>query len=239
MNEILKVSSYLSLGACDGPSLRTVLFLYGCPLRCQYCHNPETWTGEEYQEQSVGDLLQKIKRNKPYFKDGGGVTVSGGEPLLQQQNIIPLFRGLQEEGIHCCIDTSACVEIHEELLALTDLFLVDIKFLSGEEYQKYTGLDIFSSLLQLLERTQQAQKPIWIRHVLYPEVTDKEEYVERLLDFTKRYDNIQRVDLLPFKNICSSKYENLALEFPMKDSPLTSVAQVALLKSMAEAQYTS
>lgn len=231
-SEIFKVSSYQSLGACDGPSLRTVIFLFGCPLRCEYCHNPETWTGNDYQEMEIQELSRKIIRNKPYFKDGGGVTVSGGEPLLHQKEIIHLFQRLKEEEIHCCIDTSACFEIQEELLDLTDLFLVDIKFLSGEEYHKHTGLDIFSSLLNFLERCKEAGKPIWIRHVLYPKLTDNEEYIRRLMDFTDNYPNIQRIDLLPFKSICTTKYETLGINFPMKDVSGTDPEQVKFLKDL-------
>ncbi len=235
MKQILKLSSYQSLGACDGPSLRTVLFLYGCPLRCDYCHNPETWTGEEYTEETIENLMKKILRNKPYFKDGGGVTVSGGEPLLQQENIVPLFEILKEENIHRCIDTSACVEISPELLALTDLFLLDVKFLSGEEYKKYTGLDIFETVLSFLEKSKKT--PIWIRHVLYPKVSDNKEYVKKLLDFCQQYENIQRLDLLPFKNICTTKYETMNLDFRMKDTPLTNTETVEELKSMVAQVY--
>lgn len=237
MNQSLQLSSYLSLGACDGPSLRTVLFLYGCPLRCDYCHNPETWTGEEFTTETHENLLKKIRRNKPYFKNGGGVTISGGEPLLQQKNIIPLFQALQQEGVHCCIDTSACVPVQSELLEVADLFLVDIKFLSGEEYQKYTGLDIFQNLCHLLEETKKAQVPIWIRHVLYPQVTDSEQYIQRLLDFIAQYPQIQRVDLLPFKNICTTKYETMSLDFRMKDTPLTPADHVKKLKAMVAEIY--
>lgn len=232
MNETLKLSSYLSLGACDGPSLRSVLFLYGCPLRCDYCHNPETWSGEEFQEETVENLVKKIRRNKPYYKDGGGVTVSGGDPLLQQDMLIPFFQAIKEEDIHRCLDTSACVKIKDELLELVDLFLLDIKFLSGAEYKQYTGLDIWENLLYMLETCKSANKPLWIRHVLYPGVTDNEDYVQRLLDFCKNYPNIQRIDLLPFKNICTTKYETMNLPFKMKDTPLSSQEQVSKLKQM-------
>lgn len=234
MNQTLKVSSFLSMGACDGPSLRSVIFLFGCPLRCDYCHNPETWHTEkpEFQEETIENLVKKVLRYKPYYTNNGGVTVSGGEPLLQQDNIIPLFQGLHAEGVHCCIDSSAGVKIKSELLDLCDLLLVDIKFLSGQEYLQYTGLDIWDNLLYLLDQCKATKTPIWIRHVLYPEVTDSEDYVQRLLDFCKNYDNIQRIDLLPFKNICTSKYETLNLPFKMKDTPLTAQSQVDKLKQM-------
>lgn len=216
MSETLKVSSFLSLGACDGPSLRSVIFLYGCPLRCDYCHNPETWTGGEYTEQSVDDLVAKIRRNKPYFKDGGGVTVSGGEPLLQQKQVISFFRKLKEEGVNTCMDTCASEEVSQELLDVTDLFLVDIKFLSGEEYAKHAGRDIFDSMHRFLEQTKEQKKPIWIRHVLYPGLTANEAYIKRLVEFTNQYPQIERIDLLPFKSICTTKYDTLGIKFPME-----------------------
>lgn len=228
----LKVSSFQSLGACDGPSLRSVIFLYGCPLRCDYCHNPETWTGNEFCEETIEYWANKIKRNKPYYKDGGGVTVSGGDPLLQQKQLVPFFKLLKEADIHTCLDTSACVPISDELLEVTDLLLVDIKFLTGEEYVTYTGIDVFDNVVHLLEKTKEKNVPIWIRHVLYPQVTDNEDYVARLIEFMKPYDNIQRVDLLPFKNICTSKYETMNLEFKMKDTELTDKDMVKKLKAM-------
>ncbi len=237
MEHTLKLSSFLSMGACDGPGLRTVLFLYGCPLRCRYCHNPETWSGEGFTTETVAHLLGKIRRNKPYFNQGGGVTVSGGEPLLQQKSLVPLFQALKEEGIHRCIDTSACVEILPELLDLTDLFLLDVKFLSGEAYKTYTGLDIFDSVVGFLQRCTEERKPVWIRHVLYPGVTDNRAYVDSLLKFCQEYDQIVRVDLLPFKNICTTKYETMGMEFPMADTKLTSHEVVAELKAMVTEVY--
>lgn len=230
--EMLKVSSYQSMGACDGPSLRTVVFLFGCPLRCEYCHNPETWTGDEYTLMTVDELASKIVRNKSYFKNGGGVTISGGEPLLHQKQVISLFKKMKEEGIHTCMDTSGSEVVTQELLDLTDLFLVDVKFLSGEEYLKHIKKDVFDSMVHLLEQTKEAKKPIWIRHVLYPGLTDSTEYVSRLLEFLEAYDQIERVDLLPFKSICTTKYERLGIPFPMADvkaSPSSVIKEVKAL----------
>lgn len=232
MEPHLKLSSFQSMGACDGPSLRSVLFLYGCPLRCDYCHNPETWHGDQFSLVSVEEMAKKVLRNKSYFRNGGGVTVSGGEPLLQQEGVNSLFHRLKEQGIHCCLDTSACVAVSDDLLSLTDLFLLDVKFLSGAEYLKHTGLDIFPQVLAFLEQSKEAEKPLWIRHVLYPGLTDRPEYVTKLLNFLSDYPQIQRIDLLPFKNICSSKYQSLGLVFPLGELALTNQQVIAKLKAL-------
>lgn len=232
MSEQLKVSSYQSLGAVDGPSLRTVVFLHGCPLRCMYCHNPETWTGKDIQEYTPEDLAKKVLRNKPYFKDGGGITVSGGEPLLQQKGIISLFETLKEQDIHTCVDTSASEAVLPRLMELTDLFLIDVKFLSGEEYLKYVKNDIYDSMVAMLHQTKETKTPIWIRHVMVPDVTANKEYIGRLLDFLQEFDNIERIDLLPYKSLCTTKYENLKLEFPMAGVKESPPALVKELKAM-------
>lgn len=234
---MFKVSSYQSMGACDGPSLRTVVFLYGCPLRCAYCHNPETWTGEDFTLMTVEQLAKKIIRNKTYFKDGGGVTISGGEPLLHQKQLISLFEKMKEEGIHTCLDTSGSEKVTSELLDLTDLFLVDVKFLSGEEYQAHIKRDIFDSMVDLLEQTKENNKAIWIRHVLYPGLTDNKEYVTRLLDFLAPYTQIQRVDLLPFKSICTTKYERLGIPFPMADVKASPAAVISEVKALVPEKW--
>lgn len=233
-NNKLKVNSFLSMGGSDGPGVRTVVFLQGCPLRCDYCHNPETWDFSKEDGEEISSLVKKIVRYKPYYKDNGGVTISGGEPLCQQKSLINLLKSLKENSIHTCIDTSAGVEIDEELIVYTDLILCDIKFLSGDEYLKHTGLDIFENVIKLLEVTKKHNIPIWIRHVLYPNITDNEKYILRLKVFCKNYPNIERIELLPFKNICQTKYDNLNLDFKMKDTPLTPFEKVELLKNLVK-----
>lgn len=232
MSEMLPLSSFQSMGAVDGPSLRTVIFLYGCPLRCNYCHNPETWHGNEFTLTSVDELVQRVLRNKPYFNNGGGVTVSGGEPLLHQDKVISLFKELKAQGVHTCMDTSASESVSPELMDVTDLFLVDVKFLSGDEYVEYIKKDIFDSMVHFLDQTKEAKKPIWIRHVLYPGVTDSKEYVGRLLKFLEPYDQIERIDLLPFKSVCFTKYEKMGIQFPMSDVKESDLDLVKELKAM-------
>lgn len=215
------ISSFLSLGGTDGPGIRSVVFMQGCPIRCSYCHNPETWEFKE-ADTELSALVNKIERFMPYYKSGGGVTVSGGEPLCQQEFVTALFEILKEKGIHSCLDTSAQVPVEDSLLNCTDLVLCDVKFLSEEEYHLHTK-GSFQKVLDFLEKCQKKSVPVWIRHVLVPDVTDNEDYVKSLALFCKNYSVIERIDLLPFKNLCQSKYDELGLPFPMeKAEPVSS-----------------
>lgn len=235
MTECNKISmnSFLSMGATDGPGVRSVVFFQGCKLRCDYCHNPETWEFKTAQT-DIDEIVSKVLRYKPYYKDNGGVTISGGEPLGQQNELTALLKKLKANNIHTAVDTSVAMPVQSDFLDYTDMILLDVKFLSNEEYKKHTGLEIFDNVIDLLEKTQKMKIPVWIRHVLYPNITDNEQYVTKLKEFLSKYNNIERIDLLPFKNICISKYENLGLDFKMKDTKLTPIEQVQKLKKMVK-----
>ena len=157
MSEILgNIASIETLGLVDGPGVRFVVFLQGCPLRCAYCHNPEMWNfNEEKQKISASDLVKKIKRYVPYFKDGGGVTISGGEPLMQKEFVLEVFRLLKKENIHTCLDTSGSCEANEELLDVTDLVILDVKAIDSLDYKNLVGkpIDNFSKFLALSSLT--------------------------------------------------------------------------------------
>ncbi|MFI3249685.1 MAG: pyruvate formate-lyase-activating protein [Eubacteriales bacterium] len=237
MSDSLQVSSFLSMSGCDGPSLRSVIFLYGCPLRCDYCHNPETWTGEEFETHSVDSLLKKVLRYRSYYKNGGGVTISGGEPLLQQNTVVSLLKQLKENEIHTCIDTCGAITPSEDLLALTDLFLLDVKFLSQSEYITHTKTDIFEQVICFLELCQSHEKPIWVRHVLYPDLTDHEDYVSKLLALLSPYSNVERVELLPFRSLCTTKYQELSLPFPMEGVTESDPERVETLKGLVSRAF--
>lgn len=212
-----RINSFQSMGAVDGPGIRFVVFMQGCPLRCVYCHNPETWSleGEEY---SVEDVLQKILRCRPYFGEDGGVTVSGGEPLLQWEFVTALFRRLKAEGIHTALDTSGTGSLDgaAELLADTDLVLCDLKFSSEEEYRQYCGGSL-EQVLSFLKLTEQMQIPLWIRHVVVPGLTDDEKRISRVMEMAGAYSNLHNFERLPFKELCISKYEALGIPFPLAD----------------------
>lgn len=224
------IHSFQSMGAVDGPGLRFVVFMQGCPLRCVYCHNPDTWGGggEVY---TVSQVVETICRFKPYFQHGGGVTVSGGEALCQWKFVTALFRLLQQEGIHTALDTSGIGNLSgaEKVLQYTDLVICDIKFPMEEEYQKYCK----GSLVQVqafLKLTQSMGVPLWVRHVVVPGMTDTAENIQQIVALAQQYTNLQKIELLPFQNMCISKYEALQIPFPLKDCPTCSAATIQKLQ---------
>jgi len=210
-----RIHSFQSMGAVDGPGVRFVVFLQGCPLRCVYCHNPDTWEagGEEY---SVDDVVRRILRCRSYFGEDGGVTVSGGEPLMQWEFVSELFRKLKEEGIHTALDTSGTGDPDgaAEVLKYTDLVLCDLKFSSEEDYSRYCGGSL-GQVLSFLELTGRLDIPLWIRHVVVPGLTDGKENLDRIAELARHCPNLRRIELLPFRKICSVKYEAMGVPFPL------------------------
>lgn len=218
-----RIHSFESFGTVDGPGIRFVAFLQGCPLRCQYCHNPDTWGagGEEYDAQTVAD---KAMRYRNYFGDKGGVTVSGGEPLLQIDFVIELFKILKAQGVHTCVDTSGitfrpddekCVKKYEELLALTDLFLLDIKHIDDEACKKLTGHSNKNTLAFAAFLSDHG-KSMWIRQVLVPGITDGEESLHRTRAFIDGLKTVEKVEVLPYHTLGVVKYEKLGLAYPLE-----------------------
>ncbi len=214
-----RVHSFQTMGAVDGPGVRFVVFLQGCPLRCAYCHNPDTWDpqgGEPYTPQAV---CEKILRYRPYLRHGG-VTVSGGEPLLQAPFVAELFRLLRAEGIHTALDTSGIgnLESAREVLAHTDLVLCDLKFAEEDDYRTHCGAS-FDQVLRFLKLTQTMAVPLWIRHVVVPGLTDGPAQVREIARIAGRFDNLQKLELLPFRKLCAEKYERMGIPFPLADTP--------------------
>jgi len=212
-----RVNSFQSMGAVDGPGIRFVVFMQGCPLRCGYCHNPDTWSlsGDEY---SVDDVYQRILRCRPYFGEDGGVTVSGGEPLLQWEFVSELLRRLKEEGVHTALDTSGAGSIHgaEKVLKYTDLVLCDLKFSKEEDYLQYCNGSL-DQVLTFLKLTEQMKVPLWIRHVVVPGLTDSDESISQITGLAKQYANLCKFELLPFRKLCIAKYEAMGIAFPFAD----------------------
>ena len=219
-----RIHSFESFGTVDGPGIRFVVFMQGCPLRCQYCHNPDTWNmgGTTYDATEVATRVLKYKN---YFGDKGGVTVSGGEPLLQLDFIIELFTLLKEKGIHTCIDTSgitfhsSCkesVEKHEKLLEVTDLVLLDIKHIDDEACKKLTGQSN-GNTLAFAKFLSEKNKPTWIRQVLVPGITDSEESLQRTREFIDTLRSVEKVEVLPYHTMGTVKYEKLGLDYPLKE----------------------
>ena len=213
-----KIHSCETMGALDGSGIRYVLFLKGCPLRCAFCHNPDTWNMKEGTHTDAEEISRKVLKLYPYIKDGG-VTFSGGEPLLQAEFVYEIAKKLKEKGLHIAIDTSGCIDNPDvdKLLEVTDLVLLDIKMTSDEDYQKYIGTDL-RRVLKFLDKLQSLGKDVWIRHVVVPGINDTGEDILKLKDMLKGYSCISKIELLPFKNLCLEKYESLGIEFKLKDT---------------------
>lgn len=207
-----------SMGLVDGPSIRTVIFFNGCKLRCKYCHNPEMWNMQENNCES-DQLVEKIKRFKPYYRDNGGVTYSGGEPLLHIDFLIELSQKLKQEGIHIALDTAGCgIGKYDELLKYIDLVILDIKHVDLDGFKDLTGASKEESL-RFIEALNTSGKDVWIRQVIIPGLTDSKEYVFKLKQFLRNINNIKKVEFLPYHKLGSEKYEKLGINNPYKYMP--------------------
>ena len=218
------IHSIESFGSVDGPGIRFLIFLQGCPMRCQFCHNPDSWKTGVGEEWYADDLVDKAERFRSYLGDKGGITLSGGEALLQIDFLLELFEKAHQRGINTCLDTSAQLftqkgvffEKFERLMQVTDTVLLDIKHIDDEEHRKLTRHSN-QNILDCARYLSDIKKPVWIRHVLIPGITDKDEYLVQLRDFLKTLDNIQRIDVLPYHTMGIYKYEKLGIDYPLKE----------------------
>lgn len=212
------VNSIESFGLVDGPGIRTVIFFNGCSLRCKFCHNPEMFMMQE-NNTNVSELVAKIKRFKPYFKGNGGVTYSGGEPLLQVDFLIELSKALKEENIHIALDTAGVgIGKYDEILELVDLVILDIKHLTNAGYEELVShkMDEFLKFVEVLKKHN---KDLWIRQVVVPGIHDNKEYMEMLVSYLKTLPNIKRIEFLPFHKMGDEKYEKLGIPNSLKNTP--------------------
>lgn len=210
------IDSIESFGLVDGPGIRVVVFFNGCKLRCKYCHNPEMWTKKE-NNYSPQELVDKIKRYKTYFKDKGGVTFSGGEPLIHSKFIIETSKLLKQEGIHIALDTAGVgLGDYEEVLKYIDLILLDIKHTTRQGYKDITGLDI-DETEKFIEEINKQNKPVWIRQVVVPGIMDNYEYMDSLIKYLKKIKNVERVDFLPFHRLGREKYLAMNIPYPYEN----------------------
>lgn len=216
--EICRISSFQSLGTVDGPGIRAVVFMQGCPLRCHCCHNPETWETDGGDEITADELFHKIIRCKSYFRNNGGVTFSGGEPLLQSDFLLEFLPKLKDEDIHIAIDTSGCVlnDKVKQVINFCDLVLLDFKYTNSDDHLKYTGMDI-KKAEDFLSFLNQINKPTWIRQVIIPDINDNEVSLKKLALLKDNYRCIEKIELLPFRKLCIEKYSNLGINFPFKN----------------------
>lgn len=224
---VLWVNSYETLGTHEGPGIRLVVFLQGCRWRCLYCHNPETQPYQGGFPETVGAVVEKLRRQKPYFRRGGGLTVSGGEPTLQAEALIELFRKARAEGLHTALDSNGSVvsDAVKELYGLTDLLLLDIKHIDPAVHQKITG-DANERTLAMLAFRESTGKPVWLRYVLVPGLSDQPEFLEEWAKRLSAFRCVERVEILPYHDLAREKYAKLGLPYPLGGTPLPTVGEI-------------
>ena len=236
---MIKVHSYESMGTYDGPGLRLVVFLQGCPFRCLYCANPDTISFDGGKPTEIEDIVRMAVNQKPFFGKKGGVTFSGGEPTSQAKELLPLVKRLHEEGINVCIDTNGGVwnPAVEELLKEVDLVLLDVKQINPTRHESLTGRSNTQTLktAQWLEDTG---NPFWLRYVLVPEISDFEEDIRTLGEHFKDYRMIQRVEILPYHTLGIHKYETLGQEYALKDTKTNTPEQLQKAESLFKEYFS-
>lgn len=223
MAQLGKVHSIESFGSADGPGVRFLIFLHGCPLRCQFCHNPDTWGSQKYTEKSTDELINSALRYQDYWGNKGGITVSGGEPLYQIDFLLELLKKAKAKGINTCIDTSGgCFTYDqewfkkfEELMQYTDLLLLDIKEINNDRHKVITGKEN-TNILEMAKYLSSIHKPIWIRHVLVPERSDYDEDLIALHEFIETLDNVERVEVLPYHTLGVYKWKELGIPYKLE-----------------------
>ena len=228
-----RVHSIQSLGTVDGPGVRFVVFMQGCPLRCKCCHNPDTWDFEGGDEYTAQELVQKAKRYREYFGDEGGITLSGGEPLMQSEFCSEVFKLCHDEGINTCLDTSGVVlnDAVKQLLCHTDRVLLDLKYCDDDLYRQNVGCSI-DAPLEFLEYLNEKGIPTTLRQVIIPSVNDDEQSVLMLKETVNRYPCVDKVELLPFKKICQVKYDDMDIPVPFSHLPEPSNSKMAELEEV-------
>lgn len=234
MSTLGKIHSIESFGSVDGPGVRFIVFLQGCKMRCKYCHNPETWKlSDEEDEKSADDILKQALRYKKYWGKKGGITVSGGEALLQIDFVTELFEKAHEAGVNTALDTSGNPFSFEEpfiskfnkLMEITDLFILDIKHIDDEKHRKITG-HTNKNILEMAKYLSDNNKDMWIRHVLVPGYTDDEKDLKDLGDFVKSLKTVKRFEILPYHTLGVYKWEELGIDYSLKDIQVPSKEEI-------------
>lgn len=213
-----RIHSIETMGLVDGPGIRVVIFFAGCRLRCAFCHNPDTWSLDSGKEVSEIDLVEKVKRYKNYFdKSGGGVTCSGGEPLMQPEFLIAFLKMCKENGIRTAVDTAGFGRgMYGEILKYTDLVLLDVKHIDADGYRKLTGGDM-KEFYKFLDEVNKSDAEVWIRHVMVPGITDNYESMDKLINIIKKVKRVTKFEVLPYHTLGVKKYNELGIEYRLKD----------------------
>lgn len=236
------IHSTESFGAADGPGVRFIVFMQGCHMRCRYCHNPDTWKMDGGDEVTADEILKRALRFKPYWGKDGGITISGGEPLLQIDFVIELFKKAKELGINTCIDTAGnpftkeepFFSKFEELMKYTDLLLLDLKEINPTRHKDLTGFDN-SNIIEMAKYLSEINKPVWIRHVLVPEHSDFDEDLDALGDFIDTLSNVDRVEILPYHTLGKFKWENLGIPYSLESISPPSAERIENAKNRIHA----
>ena len=232
-----RIHSIETFGTVDGPGIRFVVFFQGCPMRCQYCHNPDTWDASDGQEMNVEDILARMERNRAFYRTGG-ITATGGEPMFQMEFLTELFAKAKERGIHTCLDTSGilfpehglCAKQAEamvrisQLMEVTDLVMLDIKHIDDTAHRKLTGHSN-QPILEFARYLDAIGKPVWIRHVVVPGITFNKEALAGLGRFLSTLSNVERLEVLPYHAMGKVKYESLGMDYILKDTPQLTKAE--------------
>jgi pyruvate formate lyase activating enzyme len=217
-----KVHSFETFGTVDGPGIRFVVFMKGCPLRCKYCHNRDTWSAENAQLYTAEEVMTEVRKYRNFIDSSkGGVTVSGGEALIQPQFVLELFKKWKEEGLHTAVYTSGYVDVEyaKEVLEYTDLVLLDLKHADALKHKELTGVDT-GKIKRFTQYLCDINKPVWIRYVLIPGYTDDEEDLLAAYEYLKNFTNIEKIEVLPYHSMGKIKWDNLNVEYPL-DGVLT------------------
>ena len=212
------IDSIETFGMVDGPGIRVVVFFQGCPLRCIFCHNPETWFINDKMLITPNDLVKFICKYRNYFGENGGVTFSGGEPLFQRDFLLECLKLCKKMGINTCLDTSGVGDDYDEILDLVDLVIFDIKAIENDKYLDITGNKINKSL-EFLRECQDREKKMWLRQVIIPGINDNYEYISDLKKFIESLKNVEKIELLPYHKLGVSKYEKLGIPYKLDAVP--------------------
>ena len=209
-----------TMGLVDGPGIRIVVFMQGCPLRCLFCHNPETWEKASKNKVTSKQIVDEVRKYRPYIEKDGGVTFSGGEPLFQSEFLLEMLKMCKKAGIHTAIDTSGTgydKKYLDEILKYTDLVILDIKAIDDKNYKKMTGKDI-SIFNYFVEKLLENNNKIWLRQVIVPNINDNEEYILKLKKYIKQFKNIENIELLPYHSMGIEKYKKLNLKYRLLET---------------------
>lgn len=227
-----KIHSFESFGTVDGPGIRYVIFMQGCPLRCKFCHNPDTWELKDFKKLvNVNDTFDEILKYKNFIKSGG-VTITGGEPLLQPKFVKEIFKKCKEYNIHTALDTTGYFlnDDVKDVLKYTDLILLDIKCIDKDVHKKLTNVDI-QPVLNFIEYIKSIHKKVWIRHVVVPGITDNDELLDRLLDYIVNLgDMVERVEILPYHTMGKYKWKELGIDYSLEGVPTLSLERADEIK---------